>query len=465
MIEIRKLTKEELQLEHTITLRALARHLGVRSPSEKQKDALIDDILGVLSGRVIPCFPKKKGAPSKEVDISKFFEEVKEEPVKEAIIEFRDSKQGDKVTGILEILPQGYGFLRVNNCENSIDDVYVSNGNILKYNLKKGDKILAEAKQVNDGDARALQRVLAINDVIPQVYLNRRDFDSLVPYYPNERFDLEISDETGDLALRCIDIFSPIGMGQRGLIVAPPKTGKTTILKKIAKAIETNYPNAVLFVVLVDERPEEVTDIKRSVNSEVIFSTFDEKPEHHIKIAELAIERAKRLLEIGKDVIVLMDSMTRLARAYNTVCESSGKTLSGGLDPRAMIGPKRLFGSARNIEDGGSLTILSTVLVDTGSRMDDVVYEELKGTGNMEIHLSRELSEKRIFPAIDLKKSGTRQDELLLDEKQLSVAQGLRRILLEREDATDSLLEMMKKAKDEDEFVEKAGAWLKIYNS
>jgi transcription termination factor Rho len=253
-------------------------------------------------------------------------------------------------------------------------------------------------------------------------------------------------------------------MGQRGLIVAPPKTGKTTLLKKIAQAIEKNYSDVKLFVLLIDERPEEVTDFKRSIKGEVVFSTFDESAEHHVRAAELVMNRAKRLVEVGKNVVILMDSITRLVRAYNTTIDSSGKTLSGGLDPIALTGPKQLFGAARNIERGGSLTILSTALVDTGSRMDDVIYEEFKGTGNMEIHLSRELSEKRIFPAIDLYKSGTRKEELLLKEETLSAVYKLRKILAERSsDATESVLDSLNKTKDNKDFISKVDAWVKLY--
>ena len=255
----------------------------------------------------------------------------------------------------------------------------------------------------------------------------------------------------------------PIGKGQRGLIVAPPKTGKTSLLKMIAQSIEQNHPEIKLIVLLIDERPEEVTDIKRTIKSEVVFSTFDEGADHHVRTAELVINRAKRLVESGKDVVILLDSITRLTRAYNSIVESSGKTLSGGLDPVAMQGPKRFFGSARNVEEGGSLTILSTALIDTGSRMDDVIYEEFKGTGNMEIHLSRQLSEKRIFPAIDLVRSGTRREELLLSQKQLDASYKLREILSERADAIDSLIDMIKKTKDNADLIEKADAWIKLY--
>ena len=367
------------------------------------------------------------------------------------------------VEGVLEQHMCGYGFLRVNNYENSKNDAYVSIQNIKKFNLRRGDKVKAIVKVIRDGDSAALQDVVAINDLDPKLFLKRNNFDDLIPYYPTERIKLERDDREDDIAIRCIDLFSPIGMGQRGLIVAPPKTGKTTLLKKIAQSIEKNYPGIKLIVLLIDERPEEVTDIKRSVKGEVVFSTFDECAEHHIRAAELVVNRAKRLVEVGQHVVILMDSITRLARAYNNTIESSGKTLSGGLDPTAMYGPKRFFGAARNIEGGGSLTILSTALVDTGSRMDDVIYEEFKGTGNMEIHLSRELSERRIFPAIDLYKSGTRREELLLNEKELSTVYKLRQVLSERDDATDTLIEMMNKTKNNDDLSSKIDVWMKLY--
>ena len=334
--------------------------------------------------------------------------------------------------------------------------------NIKKYKLRRGDKIKAKVKFVRENDLAALQEVVLINDLDPDLFLNRSNFDDLLPCYPTERLKLESGDGC-ELAIRCIDLFAPLGMGQRGLIVAPPKTGKTTLLKMIAQSIEKNYKDVKLIVLLIDERPEEVTDIKRSVNGEVVFSTFDENPEHHVRAAELVINRAKRLVEVGSNVVVLLDSITRLARAYNVTVESSGRTLSGGLDPVSLQGPKRFFGAARNIENGGSLTILSTALIDTGSRMDDVIYEEFKGTGNMEIHLSRELSERRIFPAIDLYKSGTRKEELLLTEKEMDTAIKLRKVLFERPDATDSLLEMLKKTKNNADLTKKLDAWLKLY--
>lgn len=465
-----KFDYEKLDKLHLSVLREIGRVSGVKAPASKNKEKLVKDILAVQNGDVLPVPPSKRGAPPKiTIDLSEFVERDKKDvPYIESYkpedtkLTFNDSNL-IKFEGVLEQHVSGYGFIRVNNYENSEDDVYVSNQNIRKYNLRRGDKVKGFAKVIREGDSAALQSVESINGLDPILFLARTNFDDLIPYYPTERIRLECEDSQNDVAIRCIDLFSPLGMGQRGLIVAPPKTGKTTLLKKIAQSIETNYQDVKLIVLLIDERPEEVTDIKRSVKGEVVFSTFDEGAEHHIRAAELVINRAKRLVEVGQNVVVLMDSITRLARAYNNVCESSGKTLSGGLDPVALQGPKRFFGAARNIENGGSLTILSTALIETGSRMDDVIYEEFKGTGNMEIHLSRELSERRIFPAIDLYKSGTRKEELLLSEEELKAVYSLRKILAEREDATDSLLEMLKKTKNNNDLISKLDAWIKLY--
>ena len=302
---------------------------------------------------------------------------------------------------------------------------------------------------------------MLINGSSPESYLKRKNFDELIPCYPKKAIKLE---NGGDIALRVIDLFAPVGFGQRGLIVAPPKTGKTTILQKVAKSIEEKYKDAKLIVLLIDERPEEVTDFKCAISSEVVYSTFDESAERHIRTAENTIAKAKRLVEEGKDVIILLDSITRLARAYNNAIESSGKTLSGGLDPTAMYGPKSFFGSARNTQDGGSLTILATALVDTGSRLDEVIFEEFKGTGNMEIHLSSALAERRVFPAIDLKKSGTRKEELLLDQESLDSALELRRVVLDGKITTAELFQMVKKSKDNKDLCEKTDAWLSVLN-
>lgn len=468
MLRLRKVYSDELEREHLSVLREIGRFVGVKSPASKKKEELIEGILGIQNGIIKPEEHSKMGAPTKlKVDISKYLldDDNFEYPqvVVDGKIEFRDVDDSFEVEGVLELHTDGYGFLRTGNYETSKRDIFVSAQNIKKYHLRRGDKVKCKARIVREGESAALQQLLEINGASLEKYVNRVDFDELIPCYPDTRIKLETEGEESDLAIRCVDLFAPLGMGQRGLIVAPPKTGKTTLLKKIAQAIEQNYKDVELMVLLIDERPEEVTDIKRSISAQVIFSTFDEGAEHHVRAAELAINRAKRLVEVGKDVVILMDSITRLARAYNNIVESSGKTLSGGLDPAAMAGPKRFFGAARNIENGGSLTILSTALVDTGSRMDDVIYEEFKGTGNMEIHLSRALSERRIFPAIDLYKSGTRREDLLLSEKELSAVYQLRQILAERQDATDSLLEMMKKSKDNKDFLLKLDAWIKLY--
>ena len=333
-----------------------------------------------------------------------------------------------EVEGVLEIMEQGYGFLRFENFLSSEQDVYVSNSQIRKFSMRTGDKILGSTRAPNAGERfKALLFVKSINGMRPQSGVRRPRFDDLTPLYPNERFRL--TGDHKDHAMRIIDIVSPIGKGQRGLIVAPPKSGKTILLQKIAKSISKNYPDVELIVLLIDERPEEVTDMKRSIDADVIYSTFDELPSHHVKVAEMVLHRAKALVEQRKDVVILLDSITRLARAYNLVMPSSGKTLSGGLDPSALHRPKRFFGAARNVQEGGSLTILATALVETGSRMDDVIFEEFKGTGNMELLLDRKLSEKRIFPSIDIRKSGTRREELILNSEELEAIWKIRRNL------------------------------------
>lgn len=332
-----------------------------------------------------------------------------------------------EVEGILEVAEGGFGFLRFNNFLTSEKDIYVAHSQIRRFNLRTGDKIRGISRKPRATERfGALLYVLSVNGLDPQEARSRKQFDSLTPIYPDERITLENS--SIDLSTRLIDLVAPIGKGQRGLIVAQPKAGKTVLLKKIAQSVEEHYPEIELIVLLVDERPEEVTDMKRSLKrSEVIYSTFDEQASHHIKVAQMVIERAKRYAECGKDVMILLDSITRLARAYNMEVPSTGRTLSGGLDPGALHPPKKFFGSARNIEEGGSVTILATALVDTGSRMDDVIYEEFKGTGNMELHLDRRLSERRIFPAIDLAKSGTRREDLLLSDEEFQVMSLLRR--------------------------------------
>ena len=320
-----------------------------------------------------------------------------------------------QVEGVLDINnAEGYGFLRPINYSTSQEDIYISSSQIRKFALRNGDLVSGPARPPRTGEKfNGLMQVGAVNGKDPEEAKERDHFPGLTPLYPEKQMQLETT--TGRIASRMLDLICPIGFGQRGLIVAPPKAGKTSLLKEIANGITTNYPEAELIILLIDERPEEVTDIERTVDAEVVFSTFDQTPEHHIKVSELVLERALRLVEDGRDVIVLLDSITRLARAYNLTIPPSGRTLSGGIDPAAFYRPKRFFGSARNIEDGGSLTILATALIETGSRMDDVIYEEFKGTGNAEVHLSRELAERRVFPAIDVKRSGTRKEEILLE--------------------------------------------------
>ncbi len=320
-----------------------------------------------------------------------------------------------QVEGVLDINnAEGYGFLRPINYSTSQEDIYISSSQIRKFALRNGDLVAGPARPPRTGEKfNGLMQVGAVNGKDPEEAKERDHFPGLTPLYPEVQMKLETT--TGRIASRMLDLICPIGFGQRGLIVAPPKAGKTSLLKEIANGITTNYPEAELIILLIDERPEEVTDIERTVDAEVVFSTFDQTPEHHIKVSELVLERALRLVEDGRDVIVLLDSITRLARAYNLTIPPSGRTLSGGIDPAAFYRPKRFFGSARNIEDGGSLTILATALIETGSRMDDVIYEEFKGTGNAEVHLSRELAERRVFPAIDVKRSGTRKEEILLE--------------------------------------------------
>ena len=344
--------------------------------------------------------------------------------------ELRDARPRPEVCGILDIADDGFGFLRFNNFLTSDRDIYVSPTQIRRFNLKTGDKIKGISRLPNEGERfGALLYVQTVNDDEPGVAIKRPDIEDLTPIFPTERLTLETG--TKDLSMRLIDLIAPIGKGQRGLIVAPPKAGKTTLLKRIANSIETNHPECDLIVFLVDERPEEVTDMKRSLkgDGEVIYSTFDERPQHHVKVAEMVLARAQRLAEHGRDVVILLDSITRLARAYNLVEPPSGRTLSGGLDPSALYKPKKFFGAARNLEEGGSITILATSLVETGSRMDDVIYEEFKGTGNMELHLDRKLSEKRIFPAIDLNRSGTRREDLLMNQEEMEAIWAMRRAM------------------------------------
>ena len=433
----------ELEALSLADLRELAKMRGITNVSKLKKNDLIEEILKVTSS----------------VQTSK--NEDKVENKKEDIIDNYDnnsysiSNEGDEIVeGILELLPDGYGFLRGDNYLSSPKDVYISPVQIRRFKLDTGDRIKGIKRTPKEGEKfPALIYVGEVNGEAPDKAMKRKKFDDLIPIYPNEKLKLETDPK--EYTMRLMDLLSPIGKGQRGMIVAPPKAGKTTILKKIANSITQNNPEVELIVLLIDERPEEVTDMKRSIKGDVIYSTFDEQPEHHVKVAEMVIERAKRLTEQNKDVVVLLDSITRLARAYNLVVPSSGKTLSGGFDPSALHKPKRFFGAARNTEDAGSLTVLATALVDTGSRMDEVIFEEFKGTGNMEVTLDRGLSEKRIFPAIDTNKSGTRREDLLLTKEELEIIYAIRKTMgnMSTADMTEYLLQYMTKTRNNKEFL------------
>ena len=419
-------------------LKELAKEKGIKNISKLKKDELIAEL-------------KKISEEKEEINA-----DIKNDNSSEQE-GYKLTNEGDSIAeGILEVLPDGYGFLRGENYLPTVKDIYVSPIQIRRFKLDTGDKIKGIMRTPKDGEKfPALIYVGEVNGEHPENAMRRTAFDDLTPIYPNERLRLEtISNE---YTMRIIDLLSPIGKGQRGMIVAPPKAGKTTILKKIANSITKNNPEVELIVLLIDERPEEVTDMKRSVKGEVIYSTFDEQPEHHVKVAEMVVERAKRLTEQGKDVVILLDSITRLARAYNLVVPSSGKTLSGGFDPSALYKPKRFFGAARNTEDAGSITILASALVDTGSRMDEVIFEEFKGTGNMEVCLDRSLSEKRIFPAIDINKSSTRRDDLILSSKELETVNAIRKALssLSTAEMTERILNQMANTKNNDEFIDK----------
>ena len=365
---------------------------------------------------------------------------------------------GEKADGILEVLPDGYGFIRCENYLPGENDIYVSPSQIRRFNLKTGDILVGKTKRNNPTDKfGALMQLDTVNGFAVEEAAKRKNFEDLTPIFPNQRIRLE--QPGSSVAMRIVDLVSPIGKGQRGMIVSQPKAGKTTLLKEIAKSVTTSYPNMHLIILLIDERPEEVTDIKETIqgdNVEIIYSTFDELPEHHKRVSEMVIERAKRLVEHKKDVMILLDSITRLARAYNLTVSPSGRTLSGGLDPAALHMPKRFFGAARNMREGGSLTILATALVDTGSKMDDVVYEEFKGTGNMELVLDRKLSEKRMFPAIDIPKSSTRREDLLLNEDEQEAVEIMRRALngMRAEEAVESILNMFSNTKNNNELIE-----------
>jgi len=436
-------------------LRKLAKDKGLKNISKLKKDELIE-LLNSQEEQQEEIEDTKNEEESTEIV------EPKEEFVSGNGVYKVTGENDNIVEGILEVLPDGYGFLRGNNYLSTSEDVYVSPVQIKRFRLSTGDKIKGIARFPKEGGKfPALIFVGHINDGTPEEALSRKSFDELTPIHPKERLRLETV--PNELAMRMIDLISPVGKGQRGMIVAPPKVGKTTLLKKIANSITKNNPEVQLIVLLIDERPEEVTEMKRSIKGDVIYSTFDEQPEHHVKVAEMVIERAKRLTTQNKDVVVLLDSITRLARAYNLVIPSSGRTLSGGFDPSALHKPKRFFGAARNTEDAGSLTVLGTALVETGSRMDEVIFEEFKGTGNMEVFLDRSLSEKRIFPAIDINKSGTRRDELLLSKKEYDTVNTIRKSLsgLSTADFTERLLNQIIKTKNNNEFLESFSNYLK----
>lgn len=427
---------ENLEELTVVKLREIAKDLEIPSVSKYKKDELI-----------------------------KLIEEAKREN-EEEIKEKQDNDLGAKFNceGVLEILPDGFGFLRSDLYEQGDDDIYVPPKQIKMFRLKTGDYIRGIAREKHDKDKFApLIFVSDVNGIKPGEAFNRPVFEDLTPIYPNERMRLETNKEM--ISGRIIDIISPIGKGQRGLIVSQPKAGKTTLIKNIERSIERNYDDVKIFVLLIDERPEEVTDFIRYVNeyrdpendymrTEVASSTFDMPPQNHIEIAEMILERAKRFVEDKKDVVILLDSITRLARAYNIITPQSGRTLSGGLDPMALVGPKQFFGAARNIENGGSLTILATALVDTGSRMDDMIFEEFKGTGNMEVHLDRRLSDRRIFPAINIEKSSTRREDLLLSKEELEAVYKIRKSDLDKTESIIELIDLMKKTPTNEKFVD-----------
>ncbi|MBE7010362.1 MAG: transcription termination factor Rho [Ruminococcaceae bacterium] len=427
-------------------LKQIAKEFGIKNIAKLKKLELIEAI-------------QKHSAESSEKKAeetqSDALSEQKEKEGKSEANGLLLQKDDNLAGGILEVLGEGYGFLRGENYLSTPKDVYVSPVQIRRFNLKTGDKVTGICRAPREGEKfPALIYVQHVNDDTPDKAIRRRPFEYLTPVFPNERLHLE--HEPKNVSMRLVDLVAPIGKGQRGLLVAPPKAGKTTLLKHIANSIEENHPEVTLIVLLIDERPEEVTDMKRSIRGDVVYSTFDQPPEHHAKVAEIVLERAQRLVEQRKDVVVLLDSITRLARAYNLLVPPSGRTLSGGLDPGALYKPKKFFGAARNIENGGSLTILATALIETGSRMDDVIFEEFKGTGNMELHLDRKLSEKRIFPAIDINKSGTRKEELLQSPKELEAVWSVRRDLANNavQETTEQLLGVLTRTKSNEETID-----------
>jgi transcription termination factor rho len=436
--------REKLETLSISELKMMAKEAGIKGISLLRKSELID---------VLCEYAKEMEEKEKE-------EESKAEESKRGI-DMQELDSGVKAEGILEVMPDGFGFIRCANYLPGDDDVYVAPSQIKRFRLKTGD-IICGSKRIKAATEKfaALLYLKTVNGCPLSAIDRRPNFEDLTPIFPNERIHLETNGVKNTVAMRVVDLLSPIGKGQRGMIVSPPKAGKTTLLKQVAKAVVENEPSMHIIILLIDERPEEVTDIKEAIeapNVEVIYSTFDELPERHKRVSEMVIERAKRLVEQGQDVMILLDSITRLARAYNLTIAPSGRTLSGGIDPAALYMPKRFFGAARNLRERGSLTILATALVDTGSRMDDVVYEEFKGTGNMELVLDRKISEKRIFPAIDIYKSGTRRDDLLLTARERSCVEVLRKELntAKPEEVTESIIELFSATRTNAEFIDK----------
>ena len=432
-------------------LKAIAKSRGIKGTSQMKKEDVIQAMLELDE--------QEKAEKSTEEVSGNRAEEGEKAVVRKNPSEFpSDLDSGIEASGILEIMPDGFGFIRCENYLPGENDVYVAPSQIRRFNMKTGDIVTGNTRVKKESEKfSALLYVKSINGYAPEVAARRTNFEDMTPIFPDERMRLETPGSS--VAMRIMDLMSPIGKGQRGMIVSPPKAGKTTLLKEVAKSVKKNNPETHLIILLIDERPEEVTDIKEAIegpNVEVIYSTFDELPEHHKRVSEMVMERAKRLVEHKQDVMVLLDSITRLTRAYNLTVPPSGRTLSGGLDPAALHMPKKFFGAARNMREGGSLTILATALVNTGSKMDDVVYEEFKGTGNMEMVLDRKVAERRVFPAIDIPQSGTRRDDLLLTQEEIEAINNIRRAFngMKAEEAVDKVIEMFNKTKNNREFVE-----------
>ena len=472
--------REKYESLSATVLRDLAKSRGIKSTSTMKKADLVEAMLAEDAKKEKEKAAKEsekkqeQSAPSekperKRADSAESAKEGSKEGEREEASQddtIKNLDSGITVNGILEVMQDGFGFIRSDNYLPGENDVYVSPSQIRKFNLKTGDIICGNTRiKTQQEKFSALLYITTINGYQPGVIQQRKNFEDLTPIFPNQRIRLERPGSS--VAMRIVDLISPIGKGQRGMIVSPPKAGKTTLLKEIALSVQKTEPDMHMIILLIDERPEEVTDIREAIegpNVEVIYSTFDELPEHHKRVSEMVVARAKRLVEHGKDVMILLDSITRLSRAYNLIVPPSGRTLSGGLDPAALHKPKKFFGAARNIENGGSLTILATALVETGSRMDEVIFEEFKGTGNMEVHLDRSLSEKRIFPAIDINKSGTRREEKLLTPEELKTVFGLRKALSSKpvSEVTEQLINLMMTTKNNEEFIQKIKGYLNI---